>query len=234
MPIRRPLIALAAAVLTVGVARAAHRLRRPRRDPPSPARATYIVTRGTRHARGHGDRPLAPPRWRRCGHVYPAALNGFSVTLPAPAAAAARRAARRRGRGAGRLGARADGQAGRSPPWGLDRIDQRDLPLYETYTYTRTGRASRRTSSTPASVDPHRVRGTGDVGLRRLDGGTADDCNGHGTHVAARRRHHLRRGQGRTWCRTGPQLLGQRTNAQVIAGIDWVTANPSRIRRWPT
>ena len=36
--------------------------------------------------------------------------------------------------------------------WGLDRIDQRDLPLSYTYTYNYTGAGSRRTSSTPASA----------------------------------------------------------------------------------
>ena len=35
--------------------------------------------------------------------------------------------------------------------WGLDRIDQRDLPLSTTYQYTSTDPASTSTSSTPAS-----------------------------------------------------------------------------------
>ena len=45
-----------------------------------------------------------------------------------------------------------------TPSWGLDRIDQRDLPLNNSYTYANTGRASRRTSSTPASGPPTRLR----------------------------------------------------------------------------
>ena len=41
------------------------------------------------------------------------------------------------------------------PSWGLDRIDQRNLPLNSTYTYTEHGaRACTRTSSTPASAPP--------------------------------------------------------------------------------
>ena len=70
--------------------------------------------------------------------------------------------------------------------WGLDRIDQRDLPLNNTYTYNQTG----------AGVNAYII----DTGMRAThqefsgrvgngadfvgDGNGTNDCNGHGTHVA--------------------------------------------------
>ena len=70
--------------------------------------------------------------------------------------------------------------------WGLDRIDQRALPLNGTYTYNTTG----------AGVNAYII----DTGIRIThtefggraayaydavgDGNGANDCNGHGTHVA--------------------------------------------------
>ncbi|BCB85885.1 hypothetical protein Psuf_031980 [Phytohabitans suffuscus] len=64
-------------------------------------------------------------------------------------------------------------------------------------------------------------------GFDAIDGGAADDCNGHGTHVAGTV------GGSAYGVAKAVQLVGVRvlncagsgTNAQVIGGIDWVTAN---------
>ncbi|MET7751741.1 S8 family serine peptidase [Micromonospora sp. NPDC005367] len=114
------------------------------------------------------------------------------------------------------------------PSWGLDRIDQRNLPLNSSYTYPNTA------SNVRAYIIDTGIRFThNDFGGRAvsgydaIDGGTADDCNGHGTHVAGTV------GGSAYGVAKGVQLVGVRvlncqgsgTNAQVVAGIDWVTAN---------
>ncbi|GAB3949438.1 S8 family peptidase [Micromonospora vulcania] len=114
------------------------------------------------------------------------------------------------------------------PSWGLDRIDQRNLPLNSSYTYPNTA------SNVHAYIiDTGVLYGHNDFGGRAVsgfdavDGGSADDCNGHGTHVSGTV------GGSAYGVAKGVQIVGVRvlncqgsgTNAQVVAGIDWVTAN---------
>jgi subtilisin family serine protease len=115
-----------------------------------------------------------------------------------------------------------------SPPWGLDRIDQRNLPLSTTYSYTSTG------SGVTAYVIDTGIRkthvdfgGRASDGFDAIDGLPADDCNGHGTHVAGTI-------GGTTYgVAKGVQLKavrvlncqGSGTYSQVIAGVDWVKAD---------
>lgn len=70
-------------------------------------------------------------------------------------------------------------------PWGLDRVDQRQLPLNNSYSSTATG-----AGVTAYIIDTGLRFSHADFGARAtslydaVDGGAADDCNGHGTHVA--------------------------------------------------
>jgi serine protease len=113
--------------------------------------------------------------------------------------------------------------------WGLDRTDQRTLPLSGSYTYDTTA------STVHAYIVDTGIRASHtDFGGRVSGGYTAindgrgtSDCNGHGTHVAGTV-------GGATWgiakgVRLHPIRVldcnGSGTNSGVIAGVDWVTAN---------
>ena len=68
--------------------------------------------------------------------------------------------------------------------WGIDRIDQRGLPLSTTYSYTGTG-----SGVTAYIIDTGIRYSHGEFGGRAgfgydAFGGDGSDCNGHGTHVA--------------------------------------------------
>jgi subtilisin family serine protease len=113
--------------------------------------------------------------------------------------------------------------------WGLDRIDQRDRPLNGTYVYNRTG------SGVNAYIIDTGIRRTHtDFGGRVMTGfdavtpgGSANDCNGHGTHVAGTVGGTVY-GVAKAVSLYPVRVLncqGSGTNAQVISGIDWVTAN---------
>ena len=72
-----------------------------------------------------------------------------------------------------------------SPPWGLDRIDQRYLPLDAFYAYSPARRAVN-AYVVDSGISPHN-----DFGSRLqpgfsviADGYGSNDCLGHGTHVA--------------------------------------------------
>jgi subtilisin family serine protease len=70
------------------------------------------------------------------------------------------------------------------PGWGLDRIDQRDLPFNQSYLYYQTARGVTAYILDSGINATHR-----DFGTRVRTGfdakpDTPGDCNGHGTHVA--------------------------------------------------
>jgi subtilisin family serine protease len=114
------------------------------------------------------------------------------------------------------------------PSWGLDRIDQRNLPLDNSYTYPHNGAGVRAYVIDTGIRFSHTTFGGRAVsGFDAIDGSTADDANGHGTHVAGTV------GGSQYGVAKGVTLVGVRvlnaagsgTNAQVIAGIDWVTGD---------
>jgi subtilisin family serine protease len=174
-----------------------------------------------------GDASAFTHRFADVTHVYSAALDGFAVRLTGKQAAAL----------AGESGVDAvvpDGPVHAmgeqvNPPWGLDRVDQRDLPLDARYRYPNEAQGA------TAYVLDTGVRATHtEFGGRVLPGydfvgddTDASDGNGHGTFVAGiigGTTHGVAKK-----IRIVPVKVlddnGAGSMADVIAGIDWVTAH---------
>jgi subtilisin family serine protease len=113
--------------------------------------------------------------------------------------------------------------------WGLDRLDQRALPLSSSFQYSTTG------SGVHAYIIDSGIRVTHqDFGGRASvaadfigDGQNGNDCNGHGTHVAGTiggTTYGVAKGVSLHAVRV-LQCDGNGLISQMISGINWVTSN---------
>lgn len=116
------------------------------------------------------------------------------------------------------------------PSWGLDRIDQQDLPLDDAYNYVDSA-GSGVTSyiiDTGIETDHPNFEGRAVHGTDTVDGDQdATDCNGHGTHVAGTVGG-AEYGVAKQTDLVAVRVLdceGSGTWEGVIAGVDWVTQN---------
>ncbi|MBG0564980.1 S8 family peptidase [Actinoplanes sp. NEAU-A11] len=114
------------------------------------------------------------------------------------------------------------------PSYGLDRIDQRNRPLNQAYNFNTTAANVRAYIIDTGIRTTHQdFGGRASSGFDAIDGGAADDCNGHGTHVAGTvggTAHGVAKGVQLYAVRV-LNCQGSGTTAQVVAGIEWVTAN---------
>ncbi|GHF30953.1 subtilisin family serine protease [Deinococcus metalli] len=114
--------------------------------------------------------------------------------------------------------------------WGIDRIDQRSLPLDSSYTYTTT--ASTVTAyiiDTGIRTTHSQFAGRAVWGTNQTGDGQNTDCNGHGTHVAGTVGGSTY-GVAKSVKLVAVKVLdcsGSGTNSGVIAGINWAAANRS-------
>src|SRR5262245_6216095 len=193
-----------------------------------PNRASYIVVL---HPNAGPPASVASELAGRWGgsvsYVYSHALQGFALTLPPQAIAGISHDPRVAYVEADGVVTADTTQSGAT--WGIDRIDQHALPLSGTFTYTRTGAGVKAyiidtgIRFTHSQFGGRAIKGVDEVTI----GGSAADCNGHGTHVAGTV------GGSTYGVAKGVTLVavrvlgcnGSGSTSGVIAGVDWVTGN---------
>jgi len=118
-----------------------------------------------------------------------------------------------------------------SPSWGLDRIDQRQLPLDSSFTTTLLG-GNVDVYIVDTGVNTSHTDFTGRIGAgftAIADGNGVNDCNGHGTHVAgttAGSRYGIAKQSSVIPVRV-LGCTGSGSTSGVIAGLDWIVSHHS-------
>jgi subtilisin family serine protease len=195
---------------------------------PAPGGAVagqYIVT--VKAGGGHRQRAMGAVPGGTVTHVFTTVVNGFSARLDAaqldrlrhdPDVVEVAQVATMRALGT---------QSGAD--WGLDRLDARS-GLDQNYTYNHTGKGV-----TAYIIDTGVDPSVSDFGGRAsvafdATGGDGRDCNGHGTHVAGTVGG-TRYGVAKDVTLKAVRVLdcqGSGTDADVVAGMDWVAQHARR------
>ncbi len=177
-------------------------------------------------AKQHGGRVL---------QSYDSALKGFAIYLPDMAGTAFIEAMKKNPQVLSVENdtvVNIDATTQSNPDWGLDRIDQKALPLNSTYAYSQTG-----SGTTAYIVDTGILSTHQEFSGRVLNGYTAisdgngtTDCNGHGTHVAGTVGG-TTYGVAKSVKLVPVRILGcdgSGASSNVIAGLDWILKNGSK------
>lgn len=116
--------------------------------------------------------------------------------------------------------------------WGIDRLDQKTLPLDNSYTYNNTGSgATVYVMDTGIKTGNPEYEGRASVG-KDFVGGQGADCHGHGSHVAGTIASKTY-GVAKKAKVVALKVLGGDCSANgpdsgIIDAVDWVTANGAK------
>jgi subtilisin family serine protease len=221
-------LVVAAIVLapTSAVAQAAAPLTGAGRPGVIPDRYIVVMRSAATEASRERAKHAARSRGGRVDREYGSALKGYAASLPAAALAEVRGDPDVAYVEADAVVSATGTQTG--APWGLDRIDQSSLPFNGTYASTPTGAGVKAyIVDTGIRFSHQQFGGRAISGYDAVDGGSADDCNGHGTHVAGTVGGSTY-GVAKQVALVGVRVLdcgGSGATSGVIAGINWVTAD---------
>jgi subtilisin family serine protease len=158
-------------------------------------------------------------------HVYKNALNGFAIEMSP--ADAERLSDDFRVAFVEEDGVVTADATQSNPPWGLDRIDQRNRPLNAIYTFNFTGAGVFAYVIDTGIRTAHTQFGGRAANVFDAFGGNGQDCHGHGTHVAGTVGGSTF-GVAKSVNLRGVRVLncsGSGSNSGVIAGVDFVRLN---------
>lgn len=225
--------ALVCAVLLLTSAASSHSQKEKIRKNAKPISNSYIVVfddavigeKGDYSVAGYMADDMARMYHGKLKHVYKHAMNGFAVEMSEADAEAMSQDYRV-------LFVEEDGvmtadTTQTNPPWGLDRIDQRNRPLSGTYTYNWTGSGVRVYVIDTGIRTSHTQFGGRASNVFDAFGGNGQDCNGHGTHVSGTVGGSTY-GVAKSALLRGVRVLdcsGSGSTSGVIAGVDWVRQN---------
>jgi len=191
---------------------------------------TYIVVLepGSDHAAV--AREFTKSGWR-IEQNYRNVFSGFAVTLPVAAIAGLERNPKIQ---YVELDSEmtTSGSQDPAPSWGLDRIDQRSLPLSNTFVFPSTGNGAGVTAyivDTGVLSTHTDFVGRVAIGFSAVSDvvNTTEDCNGHGTHVAGTLAG-TKYGVAKQATIVPVRVLncqGSGSTSSILAGLDWVVAH---------